>query len=125
MGLLVAVVIVAASVQDRDVAGPLLWNLHRSRRRIRLVWADAGYTGGKLAGRLQLLTQSCQALLHELGRIGLDLQGSEMLTSEGSGRERGSWVTVRSRIVCGWFHRECIQWRFRTAQFAGRATRRQ
>jgi transposase len=45
MGLLLAVVITAASVQDRDAARPLLWNLHRSCRRIRLIWADAVYTG--------------------------------------------------------------------------------
>ena len=45
MGLLLAVVITAASVQDRDAARPLLWNLHRTCRRIRLVWADAVYTG--------------------------------------------------------------------------------
>ncbi len=44
MGLLLAVVITAASVQDRDAARPLLWNLHRSCR-IRLIWADAVYTG--------------------------------------------------------------------------------
>ena len=44
-GLLLAVVITAASVQDRDGARPLLWNLHRACRRVRLVWADAGYTG--------------------------------------------------------------------------------
>ena len=49
MGLLLAVVITAASVQDRDAARPLLWNLHRTCRRIRLIWADAVYTG-KLAG---------------------------------------------------------------------------
>ena len=48
-GLLLAVVITAACVQDRDAARPLLWNLHRSRRRVRLIWADAVYTG-KLAG---------------------------------------------------------------------------
>ena len=45
MGLLLAVVITAASVQDRDAARPLLWNLHRSCRRIRLIWADAVYAG--------------------------------------------------------------------------------
>ena len=44
-GLLLAVVITAASVQDRDGARPLLWNLRRARRRIRLVWADSVYTG--------------------------------------------------------------------------------
>ena len=45
MGLLLAVVITAASVQDRDAARPLLWNLHRTSRRIRLIWADAVYAG--------------------------------------------------------------------------------
>ncbi len=45
MGLLLAVVITAASVQDRDAARPLLWNLHRTSRRISLIWADAVYTG--------------------------------------------------------------------------------
>ena len=47
-GLLLAVVITPASVQDRDAARPLLWNLHRTSRRSRLIWADAVYTG-KLA----------------------------------------------------------------------------
>jgi Transposase DDE domain len=36
-GLLLAVVITAASVQDRDGARPLLWNLHRASRRVRLI----------------------------------------------------------------------------------------
>jgi hypothetical protein len=49
MGLVLAVVITAASVQDRDGARPLLWNLHRACRKILLVWADAGYATGKLA----------------------------------------------------------------------------
>ena len=44
-GLLLAVVITAASVQDRAGARPLLSNLHRACRRVRLVWAGAGYTG--------------------------------------------------------------------------------
>jgi hypothetical protein len=42
--------IIAASVQDRDAARPLPWNPHRARRPIRLVWADAVYTGSRLAG---------------------------------------------------------------------------
>jgi transposase len=44
-GLVLAVVITAASVQDRDGAKPLLWNLSRCCTRIRLAWADAGYSG--------------------------------------------------------------------------------
>jgi transposase len=47
-GLVLDVMITAASVQDRDAARPLLWNTHRACRHVRLVWADAGYTG-KLA----------------------------------------------------------------------------
>ena len=49
MGLVLAVVITAASVQDRDGARPLLWNLARARRRVHLIWADAAYNG-KLTG---------------------------------------------------------------------------
>jgi transposase len=45
MGLLLAVVVTAASVQDRDGARPLLWNLHRTCAKVRLIWADAVYTG--------------------------------------------------------------------------------
>ena len=48
-GLVLAVVITAASVQDRDGARPLLWNLHRACGKVLLVWADAGYTARKLA----------------------------------------------------------------------------
>jgi transposase len=44
-GLVLDVVITAASVQDRDAARPLLWNTSRACRRVRLVWADAGYAG--------------------------------------------------------------------------------
>jgi transposase len=47
--MLPTVVITAASIQDRDAARPLLWNLHRACRPIRLIWADAVYTG-KLSG---------------------------------------------------------------------------
>jgi putative transposase len=58
-GLLLAVVITAASVQDRDAARPLLWNLHRACRRTRLVWADAVYAG-KLAAWAAALKMSLQ-----------------------------------------------------------------
>jgi transposase len=52
-GLLLEVLITPASVQDRDAARPLLFNLKRARRRIRHAWADAGYAGKLLpwAGR--------------------------------------------------------------------------
>jgi len=44
-GLLLAVVVTAASVQDRDGAGPLLALLRERFSTIVLVWADGGYAG--------------------------------------------------------------------------------
>ena len=44
-GLLLTVLITAASVQDRDAAKPLLWNLRRAFPSVRLTWTDAGYAG--------------------------------------------------------------------------------
>jgi transposase len=49
LGLLLVVLVTAASVQDRDAARPLLWRLRASYRGIRLVWADAGYAGKLVA----------------------------------------------------------------------------
>ena len=48
LGLLLAEVITAASVPDRDAARPPLWNLHRACRASALIWADSVYPG-KLA----------------------------------------------------------------------------
>jgi transposase len=59
MGLLLAVVITAASVQDRDAARPLLWDLHRTCRRICLIWADAVYTGKLVAWAATLKMTIC------------------------------------------------------------------
>jgi transposase len=48
-GLVLDVVITAASIQDRDAARPLLWNLRGACAKVRLVWADGGYQAGRLA----------------------------------------------------------------------------
>jgi transposase len=48
LGLLLAVVVTPASVQDRDGARPLLWRRRGNCRHVELAWADAGYAG-KLA----------------------------------------------------------------------------
>jgi transposase len=45
LGLLLTVLITAASVQDRDAAKPLLWNLRRAFPAVKLAWADGGYAG--------------------------------------------------------------------------------
>ncbi|CAL9351133.1 IS5 family transposase ISMac15 [Streptomyces sp. enrichment culture] len=45
LGLVLAVAVTAASVQDRDAAMPLLERLRTMYFSIRLVWADGGYAG--------------------------------------------------------------------------------
>ncbi|MFJ4526155.1 transposase [Streptomyces sp. NPDC088810] len=45
LGLVLAVMVTAASVQDRDAAVTLLERLRRLYFSVRLVWADDGYTG--------------------------------------------------------------------------------
>jgi transposase len=59
MGLVLDVVITAASVQDRQGGRPLLWNTHRACRHVRLVWADAGYAG-KLATWAAMMKMTLQ-----------------------------------------------------------------
>jgi transposase len=44
LGMLLAVVVTPACVQDRDGARPLLWRLRAAHHGVRLAWADAGYT---------------------------------------------------------------------------------
>lgn len=45
IGLLLTVLVTAASVQDRDGARPLLWNLRKLFGTVKLAWADGGYAG--------------------------------------------------------------------------------
>ena len=43
--MLLTVLVTAASVQDRDAARPLLFNLRRAFPTVKLAWADGGYAG--------------------------------------------------------------------------------
>ncbi|WP_333753855.1 transposase [Streptomyces sp. IBSBF 2394] len=45
LGLLLAVMVTAASVTDRDAGRTLLARLHERHWRVTRVWADGGYTG--------------------------------------------------------------------------------
>jgi transposase len=61
MGLLLAVVITAASVQDRDGARTVLDRLRCAMPSVALIWADGGYAGKLLAwaqARLRLLIET-------------------------------------------------------------------
>jgi hypothetical protein len=65
LGLLPAVVVTAACVQDRDGAMPLLARMRRTCLRIALVWADSAYArrlvswaAEKLALRLPIVKRT-------------------------------------------------------------------
>jgi len=49
LGLIVAVLVTPADVQDRDGARRLLVWLAQQASRLRLIWADGGYTGAPVA----------------------------------------------------------------------------
>lgn len=48
LGLLLAVVVTAASVQDRDAARQLLGHLPGCCKKLRNIWVDGDYSGGSL-----------------------------------------------------------------------------
>jgi transposase len=60
MGLILCVVVTAASVQDRDGARPLLWRLAASFRTVTLIWADGGYAGKLVTWAADTLRRTLQ-----------------------------------------------------------------
>ena len=50
LGLLLTALVTAASVQDRDAAKPLLWNLRKAFPAVKLAWADGGYAASSSPG---------------------------------------------------------------------------
>ena len=96
LGLLLTVLVTAASVQDRDAARPLLWNLRRAFPSIRLAWADGGYAGklvtwaaGKLKPKLKL----------EIVRRPDDLHTFKVLPRRWVVERTLSWITRHRRTV--------------------------
>jgi len=119
MGLLLAVVITAASVQDRDAARPLLWNLHRASRRIRLIWADAVY-----AGKLTTWAASMKMTLQIVARR--QPHAFEVLPRRWVVERTFAWISKHRRTVRDYerlpaSHQAMILWAM-TALMASRLT---
>ena len=94
-GLLLAVVVTAASIQDRDAAHRLLAALRGSFSTIGLVWADGGYPGRLLIWAKDVLTLTMQIIKRIPGATGFHV------------RPR-IWVVERS---FAWInkHRRCVR----------------
>jgi transposase len=95
MGLLLCVVVTAASVQDRDAARRLLWRLAASYRTVTLTWADGGYAG-------QLVTWAAATLRRTLQIV---KRPDNLHTFKVLPRR---WVVERT---FGWImkHRRCVR----------------
>jgi transposase len=91
-GLVLAVVITAASVQDRDGTRPLLWNLHCACGRIKLVWADVGYAG-KLAAWAAALQMNIQVVRKR------DPHSFEILPRRWVVERTFAWISKHRRTV--------------------------
>ena len=62
MGLVIAVVVHAANIQDRDGAKILFSLIRDAYLRIRLVWADGGYAGKLIEWVASLRNSNCLRL---------------------------------------------------------------
>jgi putative transposase len=91
LGLLIAVVVTAASVQDRDGAKRLLGFLQHWFTRLRCIWADGAYAGG---------LETWVALLRRYRKVRLEIV-------KRSDRVKGFIVLPKRWIVertFGWFY---------------------
>jgi transposase len=96
IGLLLTVLVTAASVQDRDAARPLLWNLRRAFPSVRLAWADGGYAGKLVTWAASKLRPK---LTLEIVRRPDDLHTFQVLPRRWVVERTLSWITRHRRTV--------------------------
>jgi transposase len=93
-GLLLTVLVTAASVQDRDAAKPLLWNLRQAFPKIRLAWADGGY-----AGKLVTWAATALKLTLQIVKRPDDLHTFKVLPRRWVVERTLAWITRHRRTV--------------------------
>jgi transposase len=94
IGLLLTVLVTAASVQDRDAAKPLLWNLRKAFPKVRLAWADGGY-----AGKLVTWSKTALKLTLEIVKRPDDLHAFKVLPRRWVVERTLAWITRHRRTV--------------------------
>jgi len=94
LGLLLTLLVTAASVQDRDAAKPLLWNLRRAFPSIKLTWADGGY-----AGKLIPWAKTRVKLTLQIVKRPDDLHTFKVLPRRWVVERTLSWITRHRRTV--------------------------
>ena len=94
LGLLLTVLVTAASVQDRDAARPLLFNLRRAFPTVKLAWADGGY-----AGKLVTWAKTWLRLRVEIVKRPGDLHTFQVLPRRWVVERTLAWITRHRRTV--------------------------
>ena len=92
MGLILAVVVHAASIQDRDGAKLTLAQLQGKFPRLKRIWADGGY-----AGQLVAWTKDLGGWILEIVKRNADLQGFVVLPKR--------WIVERTFAWFGKYRR--------------------
>ena len=96
IGLLLTVLVTAASVQDRDAAMPLLWNLRQAFPSVRLAWADSGYAGQLVAWAA---TELKPKLTLQIVKRPDDLHAFQVLPRRWVVERTLAWITRHRRTV--------------------------
>ena len=94
IGLLLTVLVTAASTQDRDAAKPLLWNLRKAFPACKLTWADGGY-----AGKLVTWADRRAEATLEIVRRSDDLHTFKVLPRRWVVERTLAWITRHRRTV--------------------------
>lgn len=93
-GLLLAVVVTIAGIQDRDAAYRLLTQLRGRFSTVSLVWADGGY-----AGRLVIWARKVLALTVEVVKRTDDVKGFAVLPRRWVVERTFAWISKFRRCV--------------------------
>jgi len=94
LGLLICVLVTAASMQDRDAARPLLEQLAKACHRVRLVWADGGY-----AGKLLDWARDTLRLTVQIVKRSDDMTGFVVLPRRWVVERSLAWITRHRRCA--------------------------
>jgi transposase len=94
LGLLLAVVVTSADIQDRDGAHRLLGALRARFATITLVWADGGYAGRLVTWALQVLALTVQVV-----KRSDDAKGFVVLPRRWVVERTFGWITKHRRCV--------------------------
>jgi transposase len=95
-GLLLTVLVTAASVQDRDAARPLLWNLRKAFPSVKPAWADGGYAGKLVTWAAARLRPK---LILQIVKRPDDLHTFKVLPRRWVVERTLSWITRHRRTV--------------------------